>query len=269
MENITYTRIHAGLEKPVKILHITDVHIAKADERDTPRQQRLMKERVDVFRREGGYLPKSPEEYFREACTLAKEENALLVCTGDAIDIHTYANVDYFLDLIKDEDLMFSPGGHEHQRRCVRTMEEDYPYWETVRPKLEEEFSRFDLYLESRVINGLNVITADNSLDYFAPRTLEAFRRELEKNLPIIVFFHDYVWDQFLNLDAPYHPNVRLTPEDYRSTREMIDLLLHHPLVVATVAGHGHREEEREIDGKIHYMTDGLFKGVARMLEIV
>ena len=269
MESIVRTRIDIGLEKPVRILHVTDVHISKADERDTPRQQKQAVQREEVFRKEGGFPPKSPEEYFLDAVELAKKEEALLVCTGDAIDLHTHACVDFFLDLIRDEDLMFAPGGHEHQCRFVRTMEEEPPYARTVRARLDEEFSRFDLYLESRIINGVNIVTLDNSLDYFSLRTLEAFRRELEKGLPIVAFFHDYLWDEQLNMKEAYHPNVTLTPEDYRISHEMMDILYHHPLVVATFSGHGHRDEVREIDGKKHYMTDGLFKGIARMIEIV
>ncbi len=45
-------------------------------------------------------------------------------------------------------------------------------------------------------------------------------------------------------------------------------MLLHDPNVIATVGGHGHREEVHEIDGKLHYMTDGLFKGTAHLFEI-
>ena len=268
MENVTYTHIHIGLEKPVKILQVTDIHITKANDSDTPRHHELMKKRTEVFRAEGNYPPKAPEEYFLESIELAKKEDALLICTGDAIDIHTNGNLEYFRELIQDQDMMFTPGGHEHQRRCVCTMEEEYPYWETIRPKLEAEFPQFDLYFESRIIGGLNIITADNSLDYYAPRTLEAFKRELEKGLPIIVFSHDYIWDRQLNYKEPYHPNIRLTSEDYKASHEMIDLLLHHPLVITTFGGHGHRYEEREIDGKLHYATDGLFKGNARMIEI-
>lgn len=268
MEKITHTQIHVGLENPVKILHITDIHITKANELDTESHQQLMKKRAEVFKEEGNFPPKAPEEYLAEAIELAKKEDALLVCTGDAIDIHTHGCLECFSTLIRDADLMFSPGGHEHQRRCVRTMEEPYPYWENVRPQIESEFSRFDLYLESRVIHGLNIVTADNSMDYFAPHTLEMFRKELAKNLPMIVFFHDYLWNWHLLCKEPYSPNIRLTPEDYRASHEMIDLLLHHPLVVATFSGHGHGEEEREIDGKRHYMTDGLFKGIARMIEV-
>ena len=268
MLNLTHTKLSAGLEKPVRILHITDVHLTYANEKDTPHHHCLMEKRFKTFYNEGDCPPCTPKEYFEQAITLAKEENALLVCTGDAIDIHTHGNVEIFKEIVKDEDMMFSPGGHEHQRVCVRTMEEPYPYWETVRPQLENEFSMFDLYFESRVIGGLNVITADNSMDFFPRKTLEAFKKELEKGLPVLVFSHDPIWDSILNLQAPNHPNVRLTAEDYRYSHEMIDLLLYHPLVLATVCGHGHRFEERVIDGKTHYMTAGLFKGQARMLEI-
>lgn len=269
MIEITSTKLCVGLEKPVKILHITDIHLTYANEKDTPRHQQLMQKRFQTFQEEGNFPPYTPKEYFEQAIALAKEENALLVCTGDAIDIHTHGNLEVFKEIAKGADMMFSPGGHEHQRRCVRTMEEEYPYWETIRPQLENEFSEYDFYFESRIVNGLNIITADNSLDYFPKKTVDAFKKELEKDLPVIVFFHDYLWDTLLNAKGPTHPNVRLTPEDYAYSHEMISLLTHHPLVITTMSGHGHREEERIIEGKTHYMTDGLFKGKARMIEIL
>jgi hypothetical protein len=269
MLNITRTKIHLGLESPVKILHVTDIHLTYANEKDTEEHHALMEKRFGVFNRHACEPDHTPREYFEEAIALAKENDALLVCTGDAIDIHTHGNLEVLSEILEGEDLMFSPGGHEHQRICKRTMEEPYPYWETVRPQLESELSRFDLYFESRIIGGLNVITADNSLDYFPRRTVDAFKRELERGLPIVVFFHDPIWDSLLNKKEAYHENIRLTAEDYATSHEMIDLLLHHPLVITTFGGHGHKDEEREIDGKTHYMTDGLFRGKARMIEIV
>ena len=269
MIHLTHTKLHVGLEKPVKILHITDIHLTYADDKDIPYHQRLMEKRFQVFFEEGGCPPQTPKEYLEEAIALAKKENALLICTGDAIDIHTHGNLSVWKEITANTDMMFSPGGHEHQRRCVRTMEEEYPYFETIRPKLENEFSEYDLYLESRVIGGINIITADNSMDYFPKKTVDAFKKELEKGLPVIVFFHDYLWDEFLNKKEAFHPNVRLTKEDYAISHEMIELLKNHPLVITTVSGHGHRNEERIIDNKRHYMTDGLFKGKARMIEII
>ncbi len=265
---LTYTNLHIGIDAPVKILHTTDVHLAYANELDTPAHHELMQVRKELFFKEGGCPNKTPEEFFREAIDLAKKEGALHVCTGDVTDIHTHGCLAAFEEITGEADLMFSPGGHEHQRQCVRTMEEPYPYAETVRAQIEQEFSRWDLYLESRIINGLNIVTADNSLDYYDRRTLEAFKREIAKGLPIIVFSHDPIWDGMLNRTAPNHPNVRLTAEDYRVSHEMIELLTHHPLVVATFAGHGHKDEERTIEGKTHYMTVGLFKGMARMIVV-
>ncbi len=268
MLKLTETKIKAGIDKPVKILHITDCHLTYASDSDTSEHKELMRERRKVFLDPKSNSEDNAREYFEEAIALADREGALLVCTGDAIDIHTKGNVDALLRILEGVDLMFSPGGHEHQRQCMRTMQEPYPYFETVRPQLEAELSRFDLYFESRVIGGVNIITADNGLDYFPKKTLEAFKRELDRGLPTVLFFHDPIWDDKLNKTEPYRPNVRITPEEYAISHEMIGLIKTHPLVLATFAGHGHEEEEREIDGKMHYMTDGLFKGVARMIEI-
>jgi hypothetical protein len=60
-----------------------------------------------------------------------------------------------------------------------------------------------------------------------------------------------------------------MTPSDYATSHEMIALLKNHPLVITTMSGHGHRDEERILNGKTHYATDGLFKGKARMIEII
>ena len=118
-------------------------------------------------------------------------------------------------------------------------------------------------------INGVNIVCMDNSLDYYSPKTLELFKKELEKGLPIIVFSHDPVWDKMLEHTSPYHPNVRLTENDYKASHETIDILLKNPLVIATFSGHNHVDMEREIECKLHYSTAGLFKGKARLIEII
>ena len=42
MIRLTHTKLNVGLKHPVKILHITDVHVTYANENDTPRHQRGM-----------------------------------------------------------------------------------------------------------------------------------------------------------------------------------------------------------------------------------
>ena len=269
MIDLLKTTINLGLEKPVKILHITDIHLTYSNSEDSEFHQEFMKRRYQTFYNEGGNPPYNPKQYFEMAIKYAKDNDCLLVITGDAYDILTKGNVEVYKQITNGVDYMFTPGGHEHQKQCVRTMEEPYPYIEETRPKVQEIFNKHNLDLTSKVINGVNIVCADNSLDYYSPKTLELFKKELEKGLPIIVFSHDPIWDRMLKHTAPYHPNVRLTEKDYKASHEMIDLILNNPLVITTFAGHNHKHMEMEMEGKIHYSTAGLFKGQARLIEIV
>ena len=268
MQDIIHTVIEVGLDAPVRIVHITDVHLTAYAEEDPESQQDLLKRRYESFRKSGGYPPLDPADYFREAIALAEEQNALLIVTGDVIDLHSAGNVRAFRDIIKGHDLMFSPGGHEYQRICRRTMEEEGDYAATMREKLAAEFPEFDLDFESRIVGGVNIITANNSFDYYNAYTVERFERELERGLPIIVFSHDPINDKLMGLTESYHPNVKLTAEEYRISNRMRDAILHDPRVITTVSGHWHTQNDGEVEGKMHYVTPGLFRGICRVIEI-
>lgn len=265
MKNITKTTLNIGLDRPVKLLHITDVHLTRADGEDPALFHEFMKERKNTFQVEGC---KSPAEYFKEAIALSEEKGWLLINTGDTIDLNTHGCLAQFRAISAGHDMMFTPGGHEHQKQFVRTMEEPDGYYKDIRKKLVKDFEGYNLDISSRVIGGLNVVCADNSLDYFNRATVEGFKKELEKGLPTVVFMHDPIWDALLMKKEPYHENVMLTAEDYKGSHEMIDLLLHHPLVIATFGGHLHNEQSMLIDGKTHYCTAGLFKGACRYIEV-
>ncbi len=268
MQEIIHTVIEVGLEEPVKLLHVTDVHLTSYTEEDPEFQRELMEKRFEAFRKSGGYPPLTTAEYFRESIALAEELGATLIVTGDVMDVYTRGNVLQFHEIIRGHDLMFSPGGHEYQRICRRTMEEEGDYAATMRAVLAQEFPEFDLDFESRIIGGLNVVTANNSLDHYNAYTVERFERELERGLPMLVFSHDPINDKLMGLTEPYHPNVKLSSEEYQISNRMRDALLHDPRVIATVAGHWHYQKDEEIEGKMHYVTPGLFKGICRLIEV-
>lgn len=266
MKEIIRTVINVGLEKPVKLLQITDVHVTRYSEDDPDFQKELSARRVDTFKNEGR---NKTEEYLEEAFEIAKQENAIPVLTGDIIDLHTKGNIEYFQNFIKDKELLFTPGGHEYQRVCVRTMEEGEEYVSGIKAKMKEEFSRFDLEFSSHIIGGVNIIMANNALDYYSAYTVECFEKELERGLPIIVFSHNPINDSMMGLTESYHPKVKLTAKDYETSNRMLKALWEDNRVVTTVAGHLHKNEEFEAFGKRHYTTDGLFRGICRLIEIV
>ncbi len=269
MESIIYTPLEIGLEKPVKILHVTDVHISMTNETDPVEQQDLEVRRIDTFYKEGGCLPKTPSEYLEEAVAMAEEMGALLMLTGDIFDIQTNGNIAEFHRILDGHDCMFTPGGHEQQKRCVRTMEEADEYWVGARKRLQEALPEFDLDASSRVINGLNIVCLDNSLDHYNERTLQRLKEEIAKGLPMILFSHDPItcgaltcWE---DAKIPY-----FTEEDYKIRHEAIDLIKSCPLVKGYFAGHWHTLSSSAVEGASFrsYVTPGLFKGSCRLIEI-
>ena len=62
MIQIEKTVLNIGVKEPVRLLHITDVHICEVSELDEPWQQELMKERIGVFQREANFPEKTPEK---------------------------------------------------------------------------------------------------------------------------------------------------------------------------------------------------------------
>ena len=269
MQNIIHTQIHIGLEKPVRLMQITDVHLTCFAEDDPSEQKELLPKRVETFHKDKAFPPRTTEEYFVRALDLAKELDALPILTGDILDLPTRGNLDVFRRAIAGRDLMFTPGGHEHQRVFVRAMEEPNGHAEKARARLARELPMFDLDLDSRVIGGVNIVTADNALDYYNARTARRFAEELERGYPMIVFSHDPIHDPRLSSTEPYHPAVQLSAEDYRISGEMRRTILHDPRVITTFAGHWHRQQDEMVEGKMHYVTPGLFLGACRLIEIL
>lgn len=269
MLQIEKTELKVGLTETVKLLHITDIHITEVSPIDEPWQQELMKERAEVFIKEGKYPENTPEEYFREAIALAKELGATLVVTGDAYDVYTEGNLKKFKEIIRGEDMMFTPGGHEYQKQIVRTLEEPDGYGAMMEEKLKAQIDEFDIDFEVRTINGVNIITANNALDYFPEYTVNRFEETIKNGLPAVVFAHDPLDDKLLNATEAYHPNVKITKEEYKTSHRMITALKTSEQVITTFTGHHHTSREYSCNGKTHYVTGGLFKGVCRLIEII
>lgn len=268
MEQILHTVLEAGLEKPVRILQVTDVHLVEYSDQDPVDQQELLKRRRETFRKEGGYPPHTQNEYLEEAFRIAEEQDALLVITGDAMDLNSDGNHREFRRITAGKDFMFTPGGHEFQRICKRVLDEPADYYPGARARVAAAFPELKLTFDSRVVGGVNVITMDNSVDYFRAEILDALKKEVQKGLPMVLFMHDPLHDKAL-LHIAGIPLQRPTDEEYRISDQVIELIGTCPLVLATFAGHYHSEQETIAPcGAKVYVTPGLFKGIARMIEI-
>ena len=273
MERIIETVLEIGLEKPVKILHVTDVHLVDYAPDDDPEQQEHMIKRKEVFAKEANYPPKTQNEYFEEAFRIAEEENAVMMVTGDVMDVYCKGNVREFHRIADGHDYMFTPGSHEFALFARAPKGDDPAVYERAyrerRQQVEGLFPELKFDFESRVVGGVNIVAIDNSRDFYSAEAFEFLKKEVEKGLPIVLFSHDPLGDHGLLRVREPHPLVRQSDETYAVNDAMIEFIGACPLIVATFGGHWHGETERNApNGAKMFVTPGLFKGICRMIEI-
>jgi len=270
MEQIIRTTIKIGLPAPVKLLHMTDVHLVDYDENDIPEKIEHLKKRREVFRKEAGYPPKTQNEYFEEAFRIAEEENAFPILTGDVTDIAAIGTRNEFKRIAAGKDFMYTPGSHEFADFCRRPGPDGKEIYQKNYDSFIREFPDFVLPVDSRVIGGVNIVTLDNSEDYFTAETLEKLKSEIAKGLPMIVFMHEPPLDYELLRVRPMNEHMLRTPQEYLASDTVLGLLGRSPEIICTFSGHWHGGTEGIAPSGVRfYITPGLFKGICRIIEIV
>ena len=106
--------VKIGLERTVKLLHITDSHLTLVDGRDDGRKRAL-------GNRLGGW---DKEENLREQIAYGEEMCDLIVHTGDLIDFVSKANVEYAKKVLKNEKILFTAGNHDFSQYVGESWED-------------------------------------------------------------------------------------------------------------------------------------------------
>lgn len=270
--------LNIGLETPLKVLHVTDSHIARADERDNERKHALAKRLGD---------PKK-EAYFFEHFAYAKEHCDLLVHTGDLIDFTSQANFDFARSVLAEEKVFFAAGNHEFSQ-YVGEAYEDRAYkmnsYNEMRPGLGAP-----LFFHARTVGGVNFVAIDDSYHQFEPWQLTRLQKELDKGLPIILCLHAPLFEQSLydhhcertgpgsssylvGCDEDHLPDDEWRAIEIRPrgvTQEAVAFIKAQPLIKAVLAGHVHYSFVSELaPGITQFVTGGAYEGIARELTIV
>ena len=150
--------LHIGLEKPIRILHFTDVHLSLADDIDGEGMKEHAMQRRHEFCREANYPERDPVGYFEEAMEYSKNFDCTVI-TGDVIDFISHANCQTAKSILAGRDYLFCAGNHEF---CPKVGKPDS--FERKEQMLEEIRSLFrgDMLFESRIVGGVNIIAIDN-----------------------------------------------------------------------------------------------------------
>ena len=274
MVEIIRTTLNIGLEKPVKVLQITDAHITESNENDDQRMKDLIEMRRDTFVKEGKYAPRKPQEYLVKAFELAEAEGAFPVLTGDIMDLNSAGSREALHPCLDGKDFLYTAGTHEFQRssctpKCC-PLEEPGLYYEETRAALQAEFP-WNWDSDSRVIGGVNLVTLDNSQDFFTAGAYAKLQEEIEKGLPMILFMHVPITCDTLKRkpNVPPLEYYRFSQEEYEISRKTVELIESCPLVKAVFAGHWHCRSEYPDNQPPSYVTPGTYAGIVRMIEII
>ncbi|MBR6883864.1 MAG: metallophosphoesterase [Bacteroidales bacterium] len=178
--NIKEITVEIGLEKPFDVMHLSDTHIARADERDDERKILLSAQRSRGMN--------AGEHYLDEAIRIARERGMYLFHTGDLYDFVSEANLDCAARHMIEGDWFVSAGNHDYSK-YVGEAKEDEAYKQDSYEAVRAAFPN-DLRFASRVIGGVNFVAVDDVYYNFTERQLEQMKAEMAKGMPVVMLCH-------------------------------------------------------------------------------
>ena len=193
------------------------------------------------------------------------------------MDFVSNANVDKARQTLKNEKIFFIAGNHDYSQ-YVGEAWEDSAYRMNSYMKMGYGLG-VPMFFNTRTVGGVNIVGIDNSYYLFEQWQLYRLKKEVQKGLPIILAFHDPLFEQSLydyhyecvpQSDCTYLVGCdeeHLLPyNEFRAvqqrpdgpTLQMIDYIKSEPLIKAILTGHLHFSFESKLtDSLVQYVTGG------------
>jgi len=289
--NIKEITIHVGAKKPFDVMHVSDTHIVRADERDDERKAKVAAWRTGSM----GY----GEHYLDEAIRYARERGMYMMHTGDLYDFVSEANLDIAARHMLEADWFVCAGNHEFSK-YVGEAKEDEAYKASSFEAVQGAFPN-DIFFASRVINGVDFVAVDDVYYHFTARQLELMKAEVSKGLPIVLLIHvplytpefcaseleatdgncAYLTGAPLEITETFDRGVTYPAGEewrYRKVQQRADeptlaflaWLKEQPLLKGILCGHMHRYfEERFSQTAIQYCVGATYHGDAQVVHFI
>ena len=251
------TRLHFGLPKPIKILHITDVHLSLADDIDGDDMKEHAALRRNTFFKEGGFPERDPVGYLEDAMEYSKSFDCTVI-TGDVLDFTSHANCKMAKNILAGKDYMFCAGNHEF---CPKVgIPDSFDRKSEIFDCIQSNF-RGNMDFESRIVGGVNIIAIDNSYFIWTEEQFEKLKFEVSRGLPCVIFCHTPITHKHMRHD-PHHKDLAVADEVVEFTRKVNDFIINEDTIKAVFAGHLHKNGEEDLGNKKGYVLGALFKGI-------
>lgn len=270
--NVIKSTLCVGATKPFVFLHVSDIHVARADETECSERRALAEKRAKDF----AFAPFAVD-FIKE---YVKKTGYTIVGTGDLLDFITPAAIRAVNNLIRETDMMVVAGNHEFLH-CYKNrfhyddLTEAYETKNETLAYVGRSLGR-DMRFSCREINGVNLVCIDDT-NYCIDRELFEKLKAVEmQGKPILLFMHIPIYSEHLGSGAKYS---LCAPERYfegcapmeiferttdAQTRAFCDYIRRSPLIRYVFSGHIHYDVE--IIGKDE--QDQIITGLDTIREI-
>lgn len=262
--NILDTRLEIdGLERPLTILQVTDLHLINTDAGDS--------EEIQALRRTySEWAPYSNEilEDIGEYCQTEKPD--AVVFTGDICGFPTRKNLNILKNFLEQKcpPYLFVFGNHER----FFTLRDFTPEMQQHYTAMYSFTGQGEFGIQTMNLAGIRLIGIDNSKNQISFKQLNKLEKLFSDNLPCILFFHVPMylpallqpvmdaWKQPFMMGSPISavPDMNKDLIPTASTKVFIKLLTTQPTPVqAMFAGHIHFFDRQDefFPGKKQYVT--------------
>ncbi|MBQ8046688.1 MAG: metallophosphoesterase [Prevotella sp.] len=281
--------VAAGPTKPFSVMHVSDTHITRVDNRNDERKIALAADRSRWMNR--------GEHYLDETIRYANEHGMYMMHTGDLYDFVSEANLDCAAEHMLSADWFVCAGNHEYSK-YVGEAKEDEAYKNDSREAVQAAFPN-NLTFASRIINGINFVALDDVYYNFTAYQHARMEEEMKKGLPVVMLCHvplytpgflaselensngncGYLTGVPVEFTSKYDPDVTYpVGEEWRyrkvqqhadkATLDFVAWLKEQTLLKAILCGHLHRYfEERFSPSAIQYAVDATYLGGVQVVH--
>lgn len=275
------------IQKPIKIIMASDTHLWMDDARG------------DAFRPFSGRMAKAynqtkhfitgeatePNQSFQQIIQLANDSKAdLLTLPGDIFSFPSEAAIDWSMQQLSSLSIPFqyTAGNHDwHYEGMEGSLVNLRKEWSEKR--LKPLYQKENPLMSAIDINGVRIISIDNSINEILPEQLQFFKQQVISGKPLMLFVHiplyapgrktgfgcghpDWGWDTDKGFEIERRERWPKSGHT-KTTMDFHQQVFNAPNLLGVFAGHIHRPSMDVINGIPQFVTEANATGA--YLEIL
>lgn len=264
-----------GIDQSLSILHVTDTHLWRDDERGQPYRQ-FSKRMAAAYNETRHFLTGKithPEEAFEATLLAAKEAKVdAITLTGDLFSFPSEAAIEWALDRLEAAGIpyFYSSGNHDwHYEGMEGSLHELRETW--IEKRLLPLYQGRNPLMYAETVKGINLVNIDNSYYEILPEQLAFFQEQVRKGMPMALMMHIPLYAPGRSLgygcghpqfNAANDRNYELErrqrwPEAGHSetTKAFHRAVFEAPNLLGVFAGHIHRQTVDWVNGVPQFLT--------------